>query len=56
MPPTLSNPTYRCAEVAASRVMAVFAASLNCVRNASPMLFGAVSDQSAGSHAPSAPG
>src|SRR5215470_6967381 len=55
-PPALSNPTYRCVGVAASSVIAPLAGSSNCVSSASPDPFGATSDQSAGSHTPSAPG
>src|SRR5438552_14915795 len=54
-PPALSNPTYRWVGVAATSVIALLAGSSNCVSPASPEPFGATSDQSAGSHTPSAP-
>src|SRR4051812_42421252 len=49
-PDPLSNPTYRCCEVAASSVTAELDGSLNWVSIASPAVFGATSAQSPGLH------
>src|SRR3954468_10386469 len=49
-PDPLSNPTYRCCDVAASRVTAELDGSLNWVSIASPAPFGATRLQSPGVH------